>query len=133
MVVARGTGRKDYSQTVDKVYQTTSMSISGWFEMANPIPPSTPMTDFRTSITAYSFFDGVNTHTNANSGISANPGSSSFATDASGNITNWQLFTGSPVPASLGIPVSVILTSLIGDNGVSGTCAGLDHCTLVLV
>ncbi len=79
---------------------TTSMSVSGWFEMANPIPPNTPLTDIRTSITAYSFFDGVNTLTNANSGIAAFGGRSSFATDAGGNIANWNLWVSSPVPAS---------------------------------
>lgn len=97
---------------VDSPY-TTSMRLSGWIEMNSPIPPTTPYpTELKAAITSYSFFDGVNTLTQNNSSIA---GGAYFATDALGNITQWEINLSSPVPAAISTPVNMITTNSSSD------------------
>ena len=97
---------------VDSPY-TTSMRLTGWFEINSPIPPNTPYpTQLSAAIISYSFFDGVNTLTNSNSGF---VGGAWFATDAQGNITVWEINLSGPVPAAINTPVNMITTNLGSD------------------
>jgi hypothetical protein len=92
---------------VDAPY-TTSMSLSGWFEMDSPIPPNIAVpANLLASITNYSFSDGVNTLTNGNSGIFA----AYFATDGLGNFTYWEINLSGPVPGAVNNPADIITTN----------------------
>lgn len=94
--------------TVVNLPYTTSMHLSGWFEMNSAMPPNTPWpTDVSNAITNYSFFDGVNTLTESNSGFFT----AVLATDALGNITQWEINLSSPVPAAINTPVDIITTN----------------------
>jgi hypothetical protein len=83
----------NFTTTVDSpslsgVY-TTSMHVSGWFEVASPIAGNA--SNLIITPTSYSFFDGRNTYTNANSVL--DPSSSPFqvSTDGTGKIINWYI------------------------------------------
>jgi hypothetical protein len=70
---------------------TTDMSVTGWFEVADPLAANSA----RTAITpaAFSFTDGRNTYTNLDSVLSTFSPENAFAvsTDAAGNILNWTI------------------------------------------
>ena len=96
----------------------TSMSVSGWFETNNPIPTNSAWpTNIIASMTSYSFFDGLQTLTPANSVV----GGADVETNASGNIIQWTLsiFT---FPESVGSPAGWILTYPLADQGLIGIC-----------
>ncbi len=83
---------------------TTAMSLTGTFVTATPLPASMiPATDIGPAglglVTAWSFSDGVNTFTQANSyPIGPSPGGFNVATDALGNITVFAISLQSPLP-----------------------------------
>lgn len=67
---------------------TTSMRVTGFIELADPLPSNLGDTIITTSVLSFSFFDGVQTHNDT----------SSFTyrlfrvqTDASGNIKEWDV------------------------------------------
>lgn len=79
---------------------TTAMSVTGTFDTATPLPANMPETDIGPDgsglLTAWSFSDGVNTLTQANS--SPYPFSFNVATDAEGNITSFSILLLNPQP-----------------------------------
>ena len=64
---------------------TTSDKVTGFVTFMNPLAANMPLTPETPS--TFSFFDGVNTITNANATVSV----FSFATDAAGGITQWDV------------------------------------------
>ena len=64
---------------------TTSDKVTGFVTFMNPLAASMPLA-LETPRT-FSFFDGVNTITNANATASV----FAFATDAAGGITQWDV------------------------------------------
>ncbi len=81
---------------------TTAMSVTGTFDTANPLPANMTNLDIGPNgsglVTAWSFFDGVNTFTQANSAPEPGVGSFSVGTDAKGNITSFGIDLESPRP-----------------------------------
>ena len=81
---------------------TTSMSINGSFTTANPLPPNIsadigPLGDGRAI--AWSFNNGISTFTQANSAeLYGSAGYFYIATDANGNVSNYQIGLVSPQP-----------------------------------
>ncbi len=70
--------------------------VNGEFSVALPIKPSLPMTDISSVITDFSFTDGQQTRTPANTTICG----FEVATDAAGNIVDWLvLLREAPTPA----------------------------------
>jgi len=97
---------------------TTSMHLSGWFELNAPIPPNTPWpADFTAAVTGFSFFDGVNTLTNANSSLL----SARFKTNGSGGFDTWEIYFSNPVPATLSTPINFIATTSDSDKADTAT------------
>jgi hypothetical protein len=84
--------------------------ISGSFMLAAPLAANLPQSDISAQVLGYSFSDGVQTRTQANSQICApNPYGFRVSTDASGNIATWAITLCSPV-TSVGDHVSEIVT-----------------------
>ncbi len=75
----------DYNGTVEGTY-TTSMSVSGWFEVSTALQANQYLTYVVPA--SYSFTDGRNTFTNTNSTV-LNDYYFRISTDAFGNITMW--------------------------------------------
>jgi len=67
----------------------TSMSLTGWFEVASPIAGNA--TNLFIAPLSYSFYDGRNTYTNLNSGPYYPGDSFKVWTDSTGNIINWYI------------------------------------------
>jgi hypothetical protein len=108
---------------------TTSDSVTGTFVVAVALAPNMPLTDIGGSVLTYSFSDGANTLTESNSSIF---GAFDIATDALGNISEWQLTlqSGPPLPA-VGVPgeqreiiSSANLVSFKADRGILQECTG---------
>ncbi len=78
---------------------TTAMSISGSFELATALAPNLTEVDISASVVSYSFFDGRNTLTDANS---AHNTGFWVTTDALGDITGWHLNVLTSDPVSIG-------------------------------
>jgi hypothetical protein len=80
---------------------TTAMAVSGTFDTASPLPANMTNLDIGPNgsglVTAWSFFDGVNTFTQVNSAPGA-IGSFAVGTDAKGNITSFGIDLESPPP-----------------------------------
>ncbi len=75
---------------------TAGDSISGEFSVALPIKPLLPLTDISAVLTDFSFSDGQQIRTPANTTVCAFV----VATDAAGNIINWMvLLREAPTPA----------------------------------
>jgi len=73
---------------------TNAMSIAGSFEVANPLSASMALTDISSSLTSYSFFNGVQNFTTGGTVSAFN-----IATDAAGEILDWNIninICGSP-------------------------------------
>jgi hypothetical protein len=66
---------------------TTAMSISGSFQLPLPLVPNLPPTDASASVLSFSFTDGVETRTEADSVICA----FELATGPDGRITQWRI------------------------------------------
>jgi hypothetical protein len=81
---------------------TTSMSITGSFTTASPLPANLPITDIGPNgtnlVTGWTFNDGINTYTQANSVVLPQLGTFRIATDASGNITSFYIQIEQPLP-----------------------------------
>jgi hypothetical protein len=81
---------------------TTAMSVTGTFDTASPLPANHPNVDIGPKgsglVTAWSFSDGMNTFTQANSAPSFFPGGFAVGTDAKGNITSFGIDLESPQP-----------------------------------
>lgn len=85
---------------------TTAMAIAGSFTTSSPIPPSSIDFDLRPIVTSWSFSDGVNTQTEANSGLWDLAGlfPPIASTDADGNITSIIFMLFNPAtPHTVGI------------------------------
>jgi hypothetical protein len=67
---------------------TTSLNISGTFELALPLPPNLPLTSVQGGLLSFSFSDGVATRTLADSVVC----SFELATDLNGNIVQWDIY-----------------------------------------
>jgi hypothetical protein len=85
---------------------TTSMAITGSFTTSSAIPPNAVDFDLRPIVTSWSFSDGVNTQTNANSGLWDIGGlfPPIASTDANGDITSIIFLLFNPAtPHTVGI------------------------------
>jgi uncharacterized repeat protein (TIGR01451 family) len=105
---------------------TTSMSITGSFTTASPLPANMPITDIGPNgsnlVTAWSFNDGINTYTMANSVVLPQPGTFRIATDASGSITQFYIQMQQPLPPhTVGQLLNVLDVVNIGFNQSQGT------------
>lgn len=67
---------------------TAAMSVSGSFEVAAPLPPSTANIDLSGGLTAFSFFDGIEARDETNSLICQ----FQVSTDAGGAIVAWDVW-----------------------------------------
>ena len=109
---------------------TTSMSVTGSFETSAPIPPNSTDLDLMSLITSWSFSDGQNTLTNANSVIDF-PGAPGLTplgtTDGSGNLVSAQIFlVSAPFPNTIGGLANLILMDATRSRSeIDGYCAGL--------
>jgi hypothetical protein len=82
-------------QTANGSY-TTSMSITGSFTTAAPLAANlTSSTDITPLVKSWSFSDGVNNYTLANS---VQNGDMEVTTDSGGNINGWSMAFVSPLP-----------------------------------
>jgi len=92
---------------------TTAMSITGTFTTAAPLPANMSNTDIGPDgsnlVTAWSFSDGVNTFTQANSFPFAGPGQFTIGTDSLGNVNSFFIGLISPGPPNT---VGQLLNSL---------------------
>ena len=64
---------------------TTSMRVTGTFVLGAPLAPGMPLTEIKPSVLSYSFSDGLQTLTEANSEIVV----LLVATDSQGRLTEW--------------------------------------------
>ncbi len=87
---------------------TTMMRVSAQFSVAAPLAPNLPFTDTRAFVTSYSFNDGVQTLTEANSTLL----SFSVSTDATGAIATWTISAG----VLIGDSINQISTSFNDGN-----------------
>lgn len=82
---------------------TTAMSVTGWFTTASPLPPNMPATTIGPTgtsplVTGWSFSDGLSTYSSANSeAVYDQPSFFTIATDASGNISSFNVGFMSPM------------------------------------
>jgi len=101
---------------------TTSMSITGTFTTASPLPGNMALTDIGPApgglnlVTGWSFTDGVNTYTKANSIPLGNLWTNFMVqTDGQGNINGFYIqLSGPPPPNSLFQPMHVITMTTPG-------------------
>jgi hypothetical protein len=81
---------------------TTAMSITGNFTTASPLPASMAITDIGPNgtnlVTSWSFTDGINTYTQANSVVLPQLGTFRIGTDATGSITSFYIQIEQPLP-----------------------------------
>ena len=68
---------------------TTTDKVTGSFITSSPLAANLALADI--SFLSYSFNDGVQTMTNTNSSEYGSPNGFEIATDASGNITSWNI------------------------------------------
>jgi len=97
---------------------TTSMSVSGNFEIAVPLGANFASSDISASVLSYSFTDGRSVLTDLNSSISL----FTVATDASGTITSWQVQVDSPLATAVGQIQRTIGTQTTSDAGNVSQC-----------
>lgn len=91
----------------------TSMEVTGWFELLNPLPGSLTNSSVLGSVLDFSFYDGRNTITSSNGSASA----FNVTTDASGNIVVWQIDLNTPIPVAVGQQAFFIRTNDNEDRG----------------
>ncbi len=115
---------------------TTAMRNTGQFSVAGTLPVNMPNTDISAQVTSYSFNDGVQTLTQANSKSLG----FSVSTDGAGNISTWNITVWvTPVTtmalgqvAGIGVYFSGTITSDLGftdgqcneNFGPGGECTG---------
>jgi hypothetical protein len=105
---------------------TTSERVTGSIKVGNPLPPVMPMTDITAALIDFSFTDGVQTRTPANSVICG----FLVATDAVGNITQWSIYlTEAPHPA-VGNPEQT-MTLGSGFDAVGSGTAVVNSCASI--
>jgi hypothetical protein len=105
---------------------TTAERVSGSFELASRLPAMRPLSDIQFLIVDFSFSDGVQTRTPANSTVCA----FQVATDAAGNIVQWTvLLREAPTPAP-GNPQQA-LDSTTGHDLVGTGPAGATACAVI--
>ncbi len=75
-------------------------SVNGSFTITDPLPPFQPLTDISSQLLDFSFSDGVQTRTPANSTVCK----FEFATDGAGNITHWSFFLRALPTPPMGSP-----------------------------
>jgi hypothetical protein len=102
------------------------MSVTGSFDTASPLPANMPATDIGPNgsnlVTAWSFNDGINTFTNANSVVLPQLGTFQIGTDSSGNITSFFIELEQPLPPhTVGQLLSTLDVVNIGFNQSQGT------------
>lgn len=115
------------SPLVDGTY-TTSMSVSGSFLLASPLAPDLPFTDISGILLDFSFTEGRNSLTPANTG---DINSFSVGTDSAGNINRWDIqLRQIPIPDfDLGEEGFEILTSdSVMDIGAIFVCLSAHPC-----
>ena len=106
---------------------TTNDRITGGFTVTGPLNPYLPITDLQTFLLDFSFTDGVQTRTPANSTVCF----FNAATDGTGNIIGWRIaLREAPTPAS-GNPQQSLATTTDVDQGLS-IAAGATACADVL-
>jgi hypothetical protein len=112
---------------------TTSMRITGSFTTAAALPSNMPLTNIGPNggsdlVLSWSFFDGVNTYSNANSVlIYEQPGFFAVSTDASGGILSFSIGLMFPVPPNTaGQPMNAIVF-----NPVVTEATTANPCTIV--
>ena len=104
---------------------TTAMSITGNFTTASPLPASMPVTDIGPNgsnlVTSWSFNDGINTYTQANSVVLPQFGTFRIGTDATGSITSFYIQMEQPLPPHVvGQLLNVLDVVNIGFNQSQG-------------
>jgi len=105
---------------------TTSMSITGSFTTASPLPANMPITDIgplgSNLVTAWSFNDGINSYDQTNSVVFPPAGLTfRIGTDASGNITSFAIQLEKPLPPHIVTQLmSAITLTTIGGNQSQG-------------
>ena len=109
---------------------TTSMSVTGSFETSAPIPPSSTNLNLLSLITSWSFSDGQQTLTDANSVIDlpGRPGVSPLGTtDAAGNLVSAQIFlVDDPIATAVGELNAVLLIDpTVSEAEIDTMCDGL--------
>jgi hypothetical protein len=112
---------------------TAAMSMSGSFTTTSPLPASMSPTDIGPNgtnlVTGWSFNDGVNTFTQANSVPLPQFGTFRIGTDASGNINAFYIQLESPLPPhAVNQAMNSITIANLGlsqGQGVITTCAAL--------
>ena len=81
---------------------TTSMSITGSFTTASPLPANMAVTDIGPNgsnlVTGWSFTDTINTYTNANSVVLPQLGTFRIGTDVTGSVTSFYIQLEQPLP-----------------------------------
>jgi len=99
----------------------TSMTVSGWFQTASPLAADLTFADLSGELTAYSFFDGVQTLSESNSYVR----NVLISTDGSGAPTEWSLtFFRNNGGNVAGCDVTYIAGSNIQFDGFTdGVCA----------
>jgi hypothetical protein len=134
MALTYGYSGNNYTLIIDNPVPagtyTNAMSVSGSFTIAGTLAPNLGLTDISGLVTAYSFSDGRNTHTQLNSAF---VGAFNVATDGAGQIIEWQLTTADGPPGvNPGDQRQVILTSNIPgfvlDRGLLQECVGASGC-----
>jgi hypothetical protein len=126
----------NYSTIIVGTTYSTSMHISGSFTTANPLPANLSSTDIGPTgsnlVQSWSFNDGVNTYTPANSYIVQI--GFTVTTDSSGNISQYSIGIFSPLPPhALGDPISgIAVTSSDGVAAATGApCLDLSDSTCI--
>ncbi len=107
---------------------TTSDRITGNFSLPVPLAPSLPLTPITDVLTAFAFNDGVQTRTQADSTVCR----FSVATDAEGNIIDWQVAVREAPPSAPGDPQRVLDSEPAGDQVGTGPAAGTPCDTINL-
>lgn len=130
--------------TVAGTYNVT-MSITGSFTTASPLPANMPFTAIGPAgsglATSWSFNDGINTLTNLNSDeFGGFPSGFQISTDASGQISNYSIALISPLappPHIVGDSIDLIFISSTGSytaydgNNCLIVNGATDHCSAV--
>ena len=104
---------------------TTSMSITGTFTTASPLPANMAITDIGPNgtnlVTAWSFTDGINSYTQANSVVFPQGGTFRIGTDGTGSIVSFYIQLEQPLPPHIvGELINAIDMVNIGFNQSQG-------------
>ena len=107
---------------------TTSEKVTGSVLLANPLPSFMPLTDVSDAVSDFSFSDGVQTRTPANTHVCQ----LEVGTDGAGNIVQWAIFLReAPQPAAGDPQLSMSLFGASRDDVGSGPAVA-DPCGVIL-